>query len=90
MQFYTAVAFVTPQRRLTFLPNKKCRYSYPKLHTLKEGNDKSDYRSNHPKASRHTQPKITTIQGLESFLEYLSESDDRIVIIEYYAAWCKS
>lgn len=37
-----------------------------------------------------TKPNITTINGLDEFLEFLAESDDRIVVIEFYAAWCKS
>jgi thiol-disulfide isomerase/thioredoxin len=37
-----------------------------------------------------TKPSITVINGLDEFLEFLAESDDRIVVVEFYAAWCKS
>lgn len=42
------------------------------------------------RSTKNARPKITTILGLDEFLEYLAESDDRIVVVEFYAAWCKS
>lgn len=35
-------------------------------------------------------PKITQVQGLEEFLDLVAELDDRVLVIEFYAAWCKS
>ena len=35
-------------------------------------------------------PNVTIINGLDEFLEFVAESDDRIVVVEFYAAWCKS
>jgi thiol-disulfide isomerase/thioredoxin len=35
-------------------------------------------------------PKITIVHGLNDFLDFLAESDDRLVVVEYYASWCKS
>ena len=35
-------------------------------------------------------PKVTKINGLDEYLDFLKESDDNLVVIEFYAAWCKS
>lgn len=35
-------------------------------------------------------PKITQVQGLEEFLDLVAELDDRVLVIEFYASWCKS
>jgi thiol-disulfide isomerase/thioredoxin len=42
------------------------------------------------KVNKIVVPQITTIHNLSEFLDFLAESDDRVVVVEYYAAWCKS
>ena len=42
------------------------------------------------KKSQNTVPKIETINGLTEFLDLIAKPDDRILVIEFYASWCKS
>jgi len=39
--------------------------------------------------SRDLSPKITEINGMDDFLEFVSE-DERLCIVKFYASWCKS
>jgi len=49
-------------------------------------NNENQHQKHQNKATR---TKMTTINSLDQFLEFLAE-DERIVVIKYYASWCKS
>jgi thioredoxin 1 len=74
---------------VTFVPRSHvtCRSSSSNSsnNDVDNQHDRNDIRS-----SKNATPKITKIQGLDEFLEFLAESDDRIVVVDFYAAWCKS
>jgi len=40
-------------------------------------------------SSRDLSPKITEINGLDDFLEFVAE-DERLCVVKFYASWCKS
>jgi thioredoxin-like negative regulator of GroEL len=42
------------------------------------------------KLPKHAVPVITHIESPEAFQEYLQAPDDRITIVSFHAAWCKS
>jgi thioredoxin-like negative regulator of GroEL len=42
------------------------------------------------KLPRHAVPVITHIESPEAFQEYLQAPDDRITVVSFHAAWCKS
>jgi thioredoxin-like negative regulator of GroEL len=42
------------------------------------------------KLPRHAVPVITHIESEEAFQEYLQAPDDRITVVSFHAAWCKS
>ncbi len=94
LQAYTSGAFVMiPKRRgvTTISSSLESAMMNTRLYLHSSvDNEKGGNVDNHNKRSRNTHPQITTIQGLDSFLDFLAESDDRIVIVEFYAAWCKS
>jgi thiol-disulfide isomerase/thioredoxin len=42
------------------------------------------------KLPRHAAPLVTHINSAEAFQEYLQAPDDRITVVSFHAAWCKS
>jgi thiol-disulfide isomerase/thioredoxin len=42
------------------------------------------------KLPRHAVPLVTHIDSEEAFQEYLQAPDDRITVVSFHAAWCKS
>jgi thioredoxin-like negative regulator of GroEL len=44
----------------------------------------------HAKLPRDAVPVITHIESEEAFQEYLQAPDDRITVVSFHAAWCKS
>jgi thiol-disulfide isomerase/thioredoxin len=39
--------------------------------------------------SNYAQPKITHVENLNDFLDFLAE-DNRLCVVDFYASWCKS
>mmetsp|Transcript_19199 Transcript_19199/g.28758 ORF Transcript_19199/g.28758 Transcript_19199/m.28758 type:complete len:248 (-) Transcript_19199:1512-2255(-) len=74
--------------------NNHRRYPLPPL--LETKSTKNDYEEEtfltnaHLKTNKNNMPKITTILGLTEFLDFLAEYDERILVVEFYASWCKS
>jgi thioredoxin-like negative regulator of GroEL len=42
------------------------------------------------KLPKHAHPVVTHIDSQEAFQEYLQAPDDRITVVSFHAAWCKS
>lgn len=82
---FTSIAFnVSTQRRVLYSTHDPYEMKAQK-------NDDQDEKIFPPRSkSKKSVPKITTIQGLTEFLDFLAEIDDRIVVVEFYAEWCKS
>lgn len=63
--------------------------AYNPLHMKLDESD-NDTIETSKKTFMNATPKITQVRGLEEFLDLVAELDDRILVIEFYAAWCKS